>query len=346
MQKGINLFLTVYAVLIAANAAVYILAADNPTAGQLSGLGLAVLVFVLAFVAHRTSDAIGNPFNGLVLGSFKHIFLVWLGGLLLGFLSVGIAIGLGFVSIDPDMNYFLQMSAEQASKGGRAVSAADLAPMKVFFQIMALAGALVGPFLTAAFISLAFYPVYGWLGRRLLVRGLPYTFMVLGAYGTIGTMIAAFAPNPMIEEPNLALALPITALYGLGLTAVCLWLFLVSNSAVVPALAFAAFNGAFGACQLYYADPAAHMVPPMGAADLVVLLLVAVGLWLIKVPETKHMEVAAVGFDGSSLTSAQVAELDARSRTHSSEYDSIGEASTEASPPDAPAPPPDYSDRG
>ncbi|MCB1187340.1 hypothetical protein KDL29_09265 [bacterium] len=311
MQKGMTVFMVGYAALMLGSAAAYILAGDNTTVVQLAGIGMAVLVFVLGFIAHRVSGAIGNPFNGLVMGKPLQVIAVWLGGILLGLLAVGLAVGLGFVQIDPEMGWFLQMSAEQASKQGNAVSASQLAGMKVVFQVMSIVGALIGPFFAAGIISLAFFPVYGWLGRRLLVKGLPHAFMVLGAFGIVGTAIGAFAPNPMIPEPNLALAIPLAALYGLALTAVCIWLFLMTNSAVVPALAFASFTSAFGACQLYYGDPQAHMVPPMGLADLIVLVIVAIGMWLTKVPGHKHMEVAAVAFDGTSLTSEQVSQIEA-----------------------------------
>lgn len=307
MQKGITLFMVVYAILIIASGVLYALSGDNPTLAQVAGIGMGVLVFGLAFLAHRASGAIGNPFNGLEFGKVKHIIIVWLGGLLLGALAVGIAIGLGFVKIDPQMNLFLAMSAEQASRGGNTVSAEQLSGMKVFFQVISIVGAVIGPFLATAFICLAYFPVYGWLGRRLLVKGLPYTFAILAAYGMVGTAIAVLAPNPMVPEPNLAIGIPIAAAYGIALTAVSLWLFLVSNSVIVPALAFASFSAAFGAFQLYYAQPATHMVPPMGVADLIVLVVVAIALWLFGVPKTEHMEVAAVSFDGQSLTSEQLA---------------------------------------
>lgn len=301
------------AIIIVATGALMMLLMDKPQITPWLSLGMGLLIFILAYIAHRVSGADGNPFNGLTLGGFKWIFLVWLGGLFFGVLSVGIALGLGFVGIDMDMNWFLAMTAEQASQGGKTVTVADMTAMKGFLQIGSLIGSAIGPFFLAGLISMSYFALFGWLSRRLLVRGLPYTMGVLVAFGALSTLTTVFMPNPMVEETNYVLAIPISILYGVLITAITYWLFLMSNSAVIPALAVATFSAGIEACKLYYADPQPYLVPSMGAADLLVLLLVALALWMIKVPGTKQMEVAAVAFDGTSLNSAQLAALESGS---------------------------------
>jgi hypothetical protein len=341
MQKGINFFMTAYAVVILASGGLVYMFSDNPQVAPFILLGMLVLVFALPYIAHGQSGAVGNPFNGLVLGSFKHIFLVWLLGILLGGLAIGIAVGLGFTGIDPDMNNFLAFTAEQASKGGQTVTVEQMRSSKIVFEIMGAMGVLIGPFFLAAMISMSFFAVYGWLGRRLLVRGLPYTFMVLAGFGLLSSMASGLMANPMYETHNPMLALPLAAVYGVLVTAVGLWLFLVSNSAVVPALALAAFSGIMDAAKMYFADAQQYMVPPMGLSDILVLLIVAMALWMSRVPGTKHMEVAAVAFDGTSLNSAQLASLESGSSVHAvlagDSAASAGNDDTHIAPP----PPPD-----
>ena len=312
MQKATTLFAAAYAVLILVTAGLTIAFSDNASVAPFFSLGMGILVFGLAFVCHRVSGSVGNPFNGLVLGGFGPLALAWIGGILAGLLSVGLAIGLGFVQIDPDMNMFLAMSAEQASKGGNAVSMDQMKAAKGFIEIATLVGAVIGPFFLAPLISLSFFPVYGWWGRRLLTGGLSKAFFVLAVFGAVGTLVSIFIPNPMFDERNLALAIPIGMIYGVALTAVSLWLFLMTNSVIVPSLAFASMNGIFQATAMYYANPQAHMIPAIGAADLIVLVIIAVAMWSFKVPDWKRMEVAGVAFDGTSLTSAQIEQLEQR----------------------------------
>ena len=306
MQKGISFFIGVYVLLIIASGAAFFFSGDKPQIGQYAGMGMGVLVFGLGYLAHRISGAVGNPFNGLELGKFKWLFLSWLGGLLGGLAAIGVALGLSFVKLDPDMTWFLTFVAEQTAKSGQNLPESAMGTMKLVYQVISIASPLVGAPFFAAIMSLAFFPVYGWLARRLLSKGLLQMLSIMCVLGGLSTMASAFMKNPMYETHNLALALPIAFVYGVLLTASLLWLFLMSNSVIVPCLAYATFSAVVGSCQFYFADPVAHMVPPTGFSDLLVMMLVAMILWLTKVPDASRMEVAGVAFDGTSLNSQQM----------------------------------------
>ncbi|MEZ5337382.1 MAG: hypothetical protein R3F46_03880 [bacterium] len=332
MQKGMNIFIAVYAVLLVAVLGAAIALPDKPEVAQYAAGAMGLVMFAMAYIAHRASEAVGNPFNGLVWGSFGTQFKVFIGAVVVAVLAVGIAVGLGFTSIDPDMGWFVESVRSMSAEKGQPLPDNAIPMMLNIWRFSSYLGPVFGaPFLAALFV-LSFLPVYGWLGRRLLTKGLPTTLAVMAGFGLLSSLSGAFVKNPMFETHNPALAIPVSAVYGVALTLVLFWLFLSSNSAVVPAYFLAVYSSVVGSAQFYFSDPQAHMVPPTGLADMIVLVILAAGLWLYKVPDWKRMEVAGVSFDGTSLTSGQLEQLEAGRSARSS-----GEPDPQAAPTEATA---------
>lgn len=282
--------------------------------GNMAGLLMLPLVavpFVMAFIGHRMTGAIGNPFRGLVWGQGNWWLLVLVAGFLAAGLTLIIGLGLKLMLWDPSMGDYIQMMQDMMREQGQELppEAVKFLPLQGWFT---MGGALLlGPWIGGAMGCLQTFAILGWFGRRLLAMGRGITVGVLIV--VTGLSSAAGGLMLQMQNPDITptMGVLILALMGIASIVVQLWLFLKTRSAVIPALAYATFSSGLAASQPFLADASPLLAPPNGLVASIVLLLLGVALWLMHDPGGDDLAVAAVAYDGTPLTPAQVARLEA-----------------------------------
>lgn len=265
--------------------------------------------FIMAYVCHRMEGSAGSPFKGLVWGPTAWYWLIWFLGILIGLVTVVIAIGLGLMGIDPEMTDFIA-SAEKMS--GQEIPPQAIPMTTAIYKITAVVSLTIGPFLGAAFACLSTFPLYGWLGRRLLVLGRAKAVWILFGLVFVAGLSGGFAPNPALEEVPIVLKCLLTTAASACSLFAGIWIFLRSRSAVLPALASTSFTGALGAVSFFSADANPVLAPPGGALVALMALLVGIALWVNKDPGGEQLAVAGVAYDGTPLTPAQLEAMHAQ----------------------------------
>jgi len=287
--------------------------------GQFAGmLFLPVLVapFVMAYISHRISGAIGNPFKGLVWGHTSWYFLIWVVGLIAGSFVVLIALVLGAIAWDPTMSAFVQASVEQAESQGQDIPSQARGFIRVTGYIMAFGAPSLGPWFGAAVGCLGTFGWLGWFGRRLLVRGRATAIWTLLILWALSGMAGGFLENPQFGDASLVFRLIATGALSAALTPAVLWLFFITRSAVLPALAQASFQAGMAALVPFQKSLNDMLAPPVGLLVPIVALCLGIALWIIKDPGGKELAIAAVAYDGTPLTPAQVKALEEDADIH------------------------------
>jgi hypothetical protein len=316
MKRGLLIFAIVNVVLTALSGGVYIAVRDS--LGVYAGLvmlPLAIVPFIMAYVAHSASGATGNPFRGLIWGQTWWYFAAWLLGILGSLLVTVIMLGLGAGKLDLGMTEFIQTVADVAAKRtGAPLPDQAMQFMSVQGWIQLITGPTIGAWMLGALGCLASFPWLGWFGRRMLVFGRAKALWALVAFYAITSCIAGLVANPMDVSWNTLpelLRMGLAALVGLSSVPAAFWLFLRTRSAALPALASASYQAAFAVAAVLTAERAPVLAPPNGLLVSLGALLIGMALWLWKDPGGMDLAVAAVAFDGTPLTPQQAQQLQA-----------------------------------
>lgn len=310
MQRGLTLFviITVAAAWIFGVAAWLL----QDSMGQYAGfvmIPLAAIPMLAAFIAHRMSGAIGNPFGGLVWGPGGWFFGLWILGLIAGLLVVVLSLGTNVQSLDLEMSEFVRYTAEQSAEQGRAVPEGQRGSLKIGGWILALGAPTFGVWFLAVIICLSTFPWLGWFGRRVLVHGRQTTiFALIGMFALTGAS-GGLLENPQMGDASLILRMIVAAVLAAASVPALLWIFLKTRSAVIPAVAHASFSMGLAASMPFLAGGNPIIAPPQGLLVSAVALMVGVALWVWKDPGGEDLAVAGVAHDGSPLTPAALAQL-------------------------------------
>ncbi len=316
LARGLWIFAIVNVIFVALVGAAFVLLEDQM--GDYAGLimlPLAIVPFIMAYVAHAASGAVGNPFRGLIWGRTWWYFATWLLALAGSLLVVVIMLGLGAARIDLAMEEFIRSIVAVAEKrSGSPMPAEAMKFMSVQGWIQIVTAPTIGAWMLGALGCLASFPWFGWFGRRMLVYGRATTVWTLIAFYGIISSVGGLVTNPMDEGWNalpVAVRIALAALMGLSTVPAALWLFLRTRSAALPALASASYQSAFAIASVLTAERIPLLAPPNGLLSALGALLIGVALWLWKDPGGMDLAVAGVAFDGTPLTPAQVQQLQA-----------------------------------
>jgi len=331
MLRGMILFAVVSVVLIwLGGIAAY---AAKDALGSYAGLLMipfGVVPLIMAYVAHRFTGAVGNPFRGLVWGNTSWYFAAWLLGLLCGAIVVAIALGLKFAGWDTAMRDYIALIIAQSEQAGRSIPESAQGTLGISGWFTAFFSPTIGPWLLGAVGCLSTFPMLGWFYRRLLAFGRgPALWIILALFALAGAS-AGLIKNPQFGDTPVALRVVLMGFGDLAAVPAVLWIFLRTRSAVIPALAQASYSAAFQAVVPFLTDSNPVLAPPAGAVVGLGALLVGLALWLWKDPGGKELAVAAVAYDGTPLTPEDVAEL--------KKSEGSSAAPIEAPSPEAPAP--------
>jgi hypothetical protein len=278
---------------------------------QMAGLVMLpalVVPFIMAYVCHRMTGAQGSPFRGMQWGG-SGIATAYFVGLLAGLLTIVASVGLGAMGLDFSMDSYIKMAE---TSGGQDIPSQG----EGIVRGMGWATLFIGPTLGAAFGAflgcLITLPLYGWLGRRLLVKGrgaLIGTFVLI----TLATgWIQSVMPNPLDTDTPLVVKILLGSVAGVGGALASIWFFLRYRSAFVPALFGATFSGMLSVAVVLGSDVNPLIAPPGGLSAVVATWLVTLALWVFKDPGSgKEMAVAAVGADGEPMTPEQLEAVQA-----------------------------------
>jgi hypothetical protein len=269
------------------------------------------LPIVMAYIAHRTSGAPGNPFRGLVWGPASLYFLLWIAMVLLAVFAAFLNAGLGFAGFDPAMGDYTEMFAEQAAQGSGGSAPEGIEGMA---RIIGYSTMFAGPTIGAAFLTaamcLATFPWLGWLYRRLLVQGTAGATVTLALLWALTSASAGLVDNPATDELSVPVRAGLSFLSTLLAVPAMSWLFLRTRSAVLPALAYSSYSTALGALAVVQSDVNQLLASQLGLVPLSVFGLAGIALWIWKDPGGRDLAVAAVAVDGTPLTPEQVSAGD------------------------------------
>jgi hypothetical protein len=297
--------------------------------------GLAALAFLPAAVVPlitvwwlHTRQSPSNPYRGLVWGPTGAYWLLCFIGLAAAAAVLGAQWALGLFQLDPEMGGYIALNHEMAlEQSGKDPGTAADGMFKIIGMCTAAGSLLLGPWLGAAFGSLGTFPQYGWLGRRLLVRGRATAVSVLMLVGAAGGAAAGLMQNPQFKDtPQWALLL-LYALVGAAPVPAALWALLRYRSAVLPAMLTSAYASGMTAAMPYMSDYSMWLSgPSAGLAGNVGLIVLGIALWVWQDPGGADMAVSAVANDGTPLTPEQFAAAQdyeaARRRRVSARHDS------------------------
>lgn len=320
MRRGLILFFVVNITVALLLGAFAYAARDTlgPKAGLLM-LPLLVVPLIMAYVAHMASGAVGNPFRALIWGHTWWYFACWLLAVLAGLIVAVVMLGLGAAKLDLAMSEFIQKSADVAAKqAGKPLPPEAIKFMPIGGWIQVFGVPTIGAWLAGAAACLGSFPWLGWFGRRMLAYGRGTAFWVLAAAYGITACIAGVVTNPMDEGWNalpVALRLVLVGLVGLSSVPAMFWLFLRTRSAALPALASASYQASFAAVMVLTAERVPWLAPPDGLLASIGALLIGIALWVWKDPGGKDLAIAAVAFDGTPLTPAQLMQLQEQERS-------------------------------
>lgn len=289
---------------------------SGPAKGMVGLLMLPMLVLplIMAYIAHRVSGALGNPFRGLTWGHTSWYFAAWLLALLGAALVLIASLGLSLVALDLEMSAFVRMTAEAAREQGTAVPEGQQGFLKITGMVTAFAAPTLGAWFGGAIGCLSTFPWFGWFARRMLVYGRSTTLWTLAVlFGLVG-LTGGVAPNPLLEGYALPLKLLVMGLLAFATTPALLWIFLRTRSAVIPALAQAAYTTAFQGAQPILDVASPLLAPPTGVITALGALVIGIGLWVWKDPGGADLAVAAVAFDGTPLTPEELKTLEEHER--------------------------------
>lgn len=276
------------------------------TLGQLAGLVMLPMMavpFIAAWIAHRMGGAPGNPFAGLKFGGGGPIMLAWLGGLVVAVFAALACIAIGVHGLDLSMDSYVAKVIEMAEAQGQEMPEQAIPMIKVINGYGTLIGGpLIGVWFLAALYCLGTFPFYGWFARRLLVYGPPTTIGVLIGLGVVSGISGGLMDNPQLGEVGMAGRMGIMAAVAVAFVPAMLWLLLRYKSAVVPAVAQAAYMAGLGAVFVLLSGDAPLLGMPMGLIPMGVALAAGIGLWLWQPLGGDELVVAAVAHDGTPLT--------------------------------------------
>jgi hypothetical protein len=292
-----------------------------------------VVPLIMAYVAHRFTGAVGNPFRGLVWGNTSWYFAAWLLGLLCGGVVVVIALGLKFAGWDMTMRDYIAFVVAQSEQSGGSIPESARGALSIGGWVTAFGAPTFGAWLGGAVGCLSTFPWFGWFYRRLLVYGRGVALWVLLILTALAGASAGLIENPQFGNTSIALRVAVMAFGSLAAVPAVLWIFLRTRSAVVPALAQASYSAALAASMPFLSDSNPVLAPPAGAVVGIGVLLVGMALWLWKDPGGKELAVAAVAYDGTPLTPEDVAGL---KKSEGSSATPTAAQSTEAPPPSTP----------
>lgn len=282
--------------------------------GQFAGLvmlPLAIIPLAAAFIAHRLTGAIGNPFRGLLWGHGGWLIMLWGLGLVAGLLVAAVSIGLSFQSLDLEMGDFVRFAAEQSAEQGNALPESQQGMLKIGGWITALGSPTVGVWILAAFLCLSTFPWLGWFGRRMLVYGRQPTVIALLVLFGLTSAASGLLDNPQMGDASLLLRLIAVAFLGASSAPALLWIFLKTRSAVLPAMAHASYSMALAATMPFLAGGNPIITPPQGLLVSAVALAIGVALWVWQDPGGAELAVAGVAHDGTPLTPEALERLEA-----------------------------------
>lgn len=318
LARGLWTFAIVNVAVVAMIAVAFVLLQEKM--GDYAGLTmlpLAIVPFIMAYVSHSLSGAVGNPFRGLVWGQTSWYFAAWLLAVLFGVLVILIMVGLGAGTLDLAMSEYIQKIAEVAEKRtSQPLPAEAMQFMSIQGWIQVATAPTVGAWMLGALGCLSSFPWLGWFGRRMLAYGRAKAIWTLIVFYAISACVAGLATNPMDDGWNalpVAVRIVLAALLGLSTVPAVVWLFLRTRSAALPALASASYQSAFALAAVLTAQRSAILAPPNGLLASLGALLIGIALWLWKDPGGMELAVAGVAYDGTPLTPAQVKQLQAQS---------------------------------
>lgn len=288
-------------------AAAYLLSDRLGNFAALVFLPAMVIPFFLAYVGQHLSGGVGNPFRGLVWGGGGWIILIWVLGLVAAGAAVLIGLGLGWQSWDPGMSSFIELQIKQA---GSDIPASQQGMLKIAGYVTAFTSPTIGVLIGAALGCLSTFPWYGWFLRRLLVLGRTRGVLITTALIFISGLAGGLVANPTMGDVPV-----IGKILLIGTMTVCLvpasvWIFLKSKSAVLPALAQAAFSGGLQGIMPFLSGGEPWLVAPAGVIVSAVALGAGLALWIWQDPGGQDLAVAGTGFDGSPLTPEQLAQME------------------------------------
>lgn len=315
MQRGIIIFVAV--TVVAAWAFGLAAWALQDSMGRFAGLvmlPLAIIPMAAAFIAHRVTGAIGNPFRGLLWGHGGWFFGLWGLGLVAGLLVAVVSLGLSLQSYDPEMTDFVRFAVEQSAEGGNAVPESQQGMFKIVGWITALGSPTVFVWFMAALLCLSTFPWLGWFGRRVLVHGRQSAVIALLVLYALTGAAGGLMENPQLGDAGVVLRLIVVGVFGMSSVPALLWIFLRTRSAVLPALAHASYTMALAAAMPFLAGGNPILVPPQGLLVSAVALLLGIALWIWKDPGGAELAVAGVAHDGTPLTPEALAQLEADER--------------------------------
>lgn len=337
MQRGMVIFIAITVICSwALGLAAFFL---QDSLKQLAGivmLPMLAIPVIAAFIAHRASGAVGNPFRGLVWGGGGWIFGVWLLGLLAALVTAAVSVGLNLQVIDFEMRDYIQFVVEQQEAAGRAVPAGSQPALKIGGWATLGGVPLIGIWFMAAMFCLGTFPWLGWLGRRLQVHGKAAAGWALAALFFITGMVGGLLENPIWADTGVVLRMLAMGLFSAAMTPAMWWLFLRTRSAVVPAVAQAGYMSMLqGLIPIMTASGQPLLTPPQGVIVSLVALFAGVALWIWKDPGGKDLAVAAVAHDGTPLTPEMLEHLEAEERAYEEQHSSQPTPPGEAAAPES-----------
>ncbi|MBN2083324.1 hypothetical protein JW859_14095 [bacterium] len=337
MKKGIWVYIIIVVVasILLAAAAAAVQATNKQMAG-LVFLPLIAVPLIAAYIGHRVSGAIGNPFRGLVFGGGGAIVGIWLLSMLIGALVVALSIGLRLQTIDLTMHDYIQSQADAVKATGQPVAANMMKSFRFIGMFTAILMPTIIVWIIAAFTCLQTFPWYGWLTRRLLVHGYPATFGILAVLFMISGAIGGVIENPQLGDAGMPLRMAILAVSTVAYLPGLLWLFFKTRSAVIPALAQAGFVSAQTAALPYLTNGEPLLSPPAGALPIAVALLLGIGLWIWQDPKGQQLAVAAVAHDGQPLTPEMLQRLEEEEHRWETQHGESTPAAAEPAVAEAP----------